>query len=267
MKQILFNGLWLIGIAYLALAAWMFFAQRSLMYFPDRSVPDPAAAGFPDMTVVSYTTEDGLDLSAWYKEAPAGKPTVVYFHGNAGNLHNHSWVARPLIGAGYGVLLVEYRGYGGNPGAPTEDGLYADGRAALAFLDQKGVGMDGIVLFGQSLGTGVAVKLAAETAPKALILQSPYTSIADVGQRAYWYMPVKLLAKDRFDSKSRIGGVTAPLYVVYAEEDEIVPPDITLALFDAAGEPKTIEAVPGARHNDLGSSGGIEKVLAFLAGL
>jgi uncharacterized protein len=267
MKSFLASAGAVFALAYFGLLVWVYFNQRSLLYFPDRTPVAPADAGLTDMEIVHFGTADGLLLAAWYKAAPPGKATIVYFHGNAGNLLNHSWVARPLIEAGYGVLLVEYRGYGGNPGAPTEQGLIADGRAALAFLKAHGIEERDTVLFGASLGTGVAAALAAETSPKALILQSPYPSIAALGQAHYWYLPVKWLAKDRFDSAASIGKSRAPLLVVYAGNDKVVPARFSLALFELAPPPKTLERVDGAGHNNLAESGGLTHVLRFLASL
>lgn len=259
----------LIGFAtfYLAHGAILYFAQRSILYLPDTTRFQPGDAGFPDMAVVSIKTADGLTLESWYQEGEPGKPTVLYFHGNAANLLNHSWIARPLVDAGYGVLLLEYRGYGGNPGSPTEDGLYQDARGALEFLKNQGVDENDVVLFGASLGTGVAVKMATEISPKAVILQSPYTSIAKAGQHHYWYLPVKWLIKDRFASDERIGEVKAPLLFLVGTADGIIPPDLSYELFELAPEPKSLEVFDNVGHNDLSDNGGMKAVLEFLSEL
>ena len=249
------------------MAGWLYFNQRGILYIPYTAQPSPAEAGLPDMAVVEYQTADGLTLYGWYQQAVGDKPTIVYFHGNAGNLLNHSWIAGPLIEAGYGVLLVEYRGYGGNPGKPTEDGLYADGRAAIEFLKGAGINENGLVFFGQSLGTGIAVKMAIEYSPKALILQSPYTSIAKAGQHHYWYLPVLWLIKDKFPSDERIGDVAAPLLVLIAEHDTIIPPKMSRQLFALANQPKTLKELVNSGHNDLSGNGGMKAVLEFLSKL
>jgi len=267
MKQFLFSSVLIGALVYSIMVAWLYFYQSNLLYFPDTSKPAPAVAGFPDMEVVGFAASDGLEIYGWYKPAAPGKATIVYFHGNAGNLLNHSWIARPLIEAGYGVLLVEYRGFGGNPGAPSEAGLKADGRGATEFLKGLGIPEGDLVFFGMSLGTGIAVALAAEYSPHALVLQSPYTSIAAAGQHHYWYMPVKFLIKDRFDSLAPIQQVTVPVLVVYAEGDRIIPPDLSVALFDAANEPKTLKMIENTGHNDLADEGGIDAVLEFLGTL
>lgn len=265
MRSVLLSGAGVVAIVYGVMLGWLYLSQRALLYYPDPTPVKPAEAGFPDMAEVAYETEDGLTLVGWYKRAQGGKPTLVYFHGNAGNLGNHSWIARPFIDAGYGMLLATYRGYGGNPGSPTEAGLIKDGRAAIRYLREKqGLNASGLVIYGMSLGTGIAVPLAAETGPKGLILQSPFTSIADVGQHHYWYAPVKWLARDRYESVKRIGEVKAPVLVIYAEADRIIPPKFSLALYEAANRPKTIRAVAGAGHNDLSGEGGVQLVLEFL---
>lgn len=267
MKQFLFSTLLITALAYGVMAAWLYFAQRDILYLPDTAKPGPVDAGFPDMDVVTYETADGLALYGWYRQAEAGRPTIVYFHGNAGNLLNHSWIARPLIGAGYGVLLVEYRGYGGNPGAPDEAGLLADGRAAINYLLQAGVPENDMMFFGMSLGTGVAVAMATEYTPAAVILQSPYTSIAKAGQYHYWYMPVRWLIKDTFPAEDWIKEVHAPLLVLVAEDDTVIPPKLSLELFAGANQPKTLETFTNTGHNDLSDNGGMKAVLEFLGRL
>lgn len=249
---------------YLALGAWLYLAQRSILYLPDPTRYTPEDAGFSDMAVVTFQTKDGLTLESWYQEAEPGKPTIVYFHGNAGNLLNHSYIGHPLTQAGYGVLLLEYRGFGGNPGKPTEQGFYADARAAIEFLKGRGLKDKDLVLFGMSLGTGVAVKMAAEITPKALVLQSPYPSIAEVGQHHYWYMPVKWLVRDKFPAKDYIAANSAPLLVLAAENDKVIPFKFSKSLYEAAKKPKTMRIFKFGGHNDLSGNGGPEAVLEFL---
>lgn len=267
MKQFLFSSLWIFGAVYAVMVGWLYFNQRSILYIPYPAQPSPGEAGLPDMEVVEYQTADGLTLYGWCQRAQGDKPTIVYFHGNAGNLLNHSWIAGPLIEAGYGVLLVEYRGYGGNPGKPTEDGLYDDGRAAIEFLKGAGIDENGLVFFGQSLGTGIAVKMAIEYSPKALILQSPYTSIAKAGQHHYWYLPVRWLIKDKFPSDQWIGNVETPLLVLIAERDTIIPPKMSRQLYALANQPKTLKELADTDHNNLSGNGGIKAVLEFLSKL
>ncbi len=260
---------WLItaAVAYAAVVALVFTFQRSLQYFPSTDSRDAAERTGGLMQTVRFRTEDGLEISAWYHPARDGLPTLVLFHGNGGQHGDRAGSMQPYMAQGYGVLLAGYRGYGGNPGKPTEDGLYADGRAALAWLAENGVGDDSVVLYGESLGSGVAVQMAVEHAVAGLVLEAPFTSAVDVGQAAYRWLPVRLLLWDRFDNISKIGDVDAPLLVIHGEQDRVVASRFGRRLFEAAGEPKTAEFIPGAGHNDLQFYGIAETVLSFLATL
>lgn len=256
-------------MAYGVLVGGMYLGQRRLMYIPHADVPSPAQAGVPEMRTVTLETADGLALLAWYRPAPdPRRPVLVYFHGNAGHLGFRAEKLRAYLDAAFGVLIVEYRGYGGNPGRPTEAGLYADGRAALDFLEAEGVPRDRLVLYGESLGTGVAVRLAAERGEDqpvgAVVLEAPYTSIAAVAQRHYFYLPAYWLVKDRFDAEAWIGRIDAPLYVFQGERDSIIPIRFGRALFAAAREPKEAKWLPRAGHNDLYDHGAASGVIDFV---
>ena len=238
------------------------------MYFPDGAVPDAELAGVPEMSPVRLTTDDGLTLLAWYRPATAEDlPTLVYFHGNAGHIGHRGAKVRPYLAAGFGVLLVSWRGYGGNPGSPSEAGLYHDGRAALDFLARAGVPPSRIALYGESLGAGVAVQMASERPERpvgAVLLESAYTSMAAVAAHHYWYLPARYLVRDRFDSLAKIGRIGAPLFIVHGERDRIIPVAMARALFAAAAEPKEARFFPAAGHNDLYDHGAAEAVIDFL---
>lgn len=242
----------------------LFLGQRRLLYHPDATAPDPARAGVADMAEVRVPTADGLELLAWYRPADEGRPTLLYLHGNAGNLDYRGVKARPFLDAGYGVLLLAWRGFSGNPGSPTEDGLYADARAAIAFLGARGVSADRLVLYGESLGSGVAVRMASEITPAALVLEAPFTSIVDIAAYHYWYAPVRWMVSDRYDSLARIAAVETPLLILHGERDAVTPIRFGRALFDAAREPKTMTAFPEAGHGDLYDFGAGATVLKFL---
>ena len=221
-------------VCYVGLVGCVYAIQRAMMYFPAGDLPSPAAAGAPEMSEVRLKTADGLDLIAWYRPAAAaGKAAIVYFHGNGGHIGMRVYKVRPFLDAGYGLLLVSYRGYGGNPGSPSEEGLFMDGRAALAFLAERSVAPERTVLLGESLGSGVAVRMASEHAVGALLLEAPFTSAADVGQRAYPFLPVKLMIKDRFDSLAIIDQVRVPLLIVHGERDGVVPVPLGREVFAA----------------------------------
>ncbi|QJE72932.1 alpha/beta hydrolase [Aerophototrophica crusticola] len=261
---------WLVGVllVYGAVCGLLHAYQRSLIYMPDRRVAVPEDAGLPDFRVVTVTTADGLSIDGWFvPPREEGLPTIVLFHGNGGHLGYRADKARVFQKAGYGVFLAGYRGYGGNPGSPTEQGLYADARAALDWLVGQGISGQKLVIYGESLGTGVATQMATERKAAALVLEAPFTSLSDAAASHYPIFPVRLLLKDRFDSLSRIGNVGSPLLVIQGEKDRVVPTRLGKALFARANEPKTSVWLPQAGHNDLMAHGLAEKVVGFLSGL
>lgn len=256
-------------IVYAMVVGILWFMQRDMLFYRSEGRPmlnDPTLE--PKRDIVCLATEDGLNLRSWYFRAGrAGAPTVVFFHGNAGDIGNHLPFAKFLIEAGYGLLALEYRGYGGNPGSPDEAGLIADGRAALTFLKDQGVPDSGIVLFGESLGTGVAVQLAAEHQVGAMILRSPYTSIAAVAAIQLPYIPAHWLVRDRFDSLAKIGLNRAPLFIFHGANDTLIPLALGRELFEAARSPKTWLTLDGVGHNDVQTPEAERAVLDFLAQL
>lgn len=256
-------------IVYLMVVAILFFTQRELLFHRTTAPPMLNDATLIEQReIVCLTTADGLNLRSWYfRPSRDGAPVVLFLHGNAGDIGNHLPFAKFLIAAGYGVLALEYRGYGGNPGSPSEAGLTEDARAGFAFLKSQGIADADIVLFGESLGTGVAVAMAAEHAVGAMILRSPYTSMPDVAASAFWYLPARWLVRDRFDSLSKIGRSTAPLFIFHGADDALIPIGLGRALFDAAPEPKTWLTVEGVGHNDVQTPAAERAVLDFLARL
>lgn len=237
---------------YAAVCAGLFVFQRALIYLPMDMPGTPSRHGVPEMRAVAARSADGLALAGWFAPPRApGTPVVVLFHGNAGNLASRSFKARAFLDAGLGVMLAGYRGYGGNPGAPSEEGLFADGRAALDFLAAQGIEAGDVVLYGESLGSGVAVRMASERRVAAVILEAPYTSLPDVASFHYPFVPVGWLARDRFDSVSRIAAIAAPLLVVHGDRDEVIPIALGQRLFAAAAEPKRAQWIAGGSHNDL----------------
>lgn len=224
--------------------------QRRLIYFPS-PVPVPSGAaiarGGED---VMLEPDDGLRLGAWFFPAPAGGPAIVVCNGNAGDRTMRAPLAAALSGMGLSVLLFDYRGYAGNPGVPSEDGLAADARAAQAFLAARSeVDPDRIVYFGESLGAAVAVRLALESRPAGLVLRSPFTSLTDVGRLHYPWLPVRVLLTDRYPSISRISRVGAPLLIIAGDRDTLVPSQLSRRLYERARQPKRFVLVPGADHN------------------
>lgn len=254
---------------YLALVGGMYTFQRSLLYVPSQATPSLEASRVPEMAQVTLETEDGLGLMSWYRPASEDRPTIVYYHGNGGHIGYRGDKVRPFLDAGHGLLLVSYRGYGGNPGSPSEDGLYADGRAAMSFLHAMGVAPGRTVLYGESLGTGVAVQIAVDHAGAgqpvaAVVLEAPFTSAVDAGAHHYPWAPVRWLMKDRFDSLSKIANIGAPVMIIHGGRDQVVPFSMGEALYAEARHRKESLWIPDAGHNDLAAFGASEKVLAFL---
>lgn len=256
----------IILVAYLVVLAILFALQRQLLFPADKAPPSLEQAGLAGlMESVSVTTADGLTLLAWYHRPPDNQaPLIVLFHGNGGTIQIRAAKAKTYVNAGLGVLLLEYRGYGGNPGSPSEAGLYADGRAALAFLAAQGIAPARVVLVGESLGTGVAVQMAVEQRVAALVLEAPYSSIADVAQSDFPWFPVWWLIRDRFDSVAKIARVGVPLFVVHGERDRTIPVRFARTLFAAAAQPKEAMWLSDAGHDVLARPGVDEAALDFL---
>lgn len=246
----------LVLVAFLALI-WL--AQRRMIYFPTQAVSHPADPGIEE---VSYQTEDGLLLNGWFLPAH-GEPrgTVIVFNGNAGNRSHRLPLGEALSLAGYSVLLGDYRGYGGNPGSPHEEGLAADARAALAYLRSRpDVDRRRVAYFGESLGAAVAARLAGEDPPAALILRSPFMSLADIAAVHYPLIPASLLLRDRYPTVDLIRDLEVPVLVIAGSEDGIVPVEESKAVYEALTEPKRLLVVEGAGHNDFALLAGEEMI-------
>jgi fermentation-respiration switch protein FrsA (DUF1100 family) len=232
------------------------------MYFPVGVPGSPADAGLPWAEPVTIPTPDGVSLGAWLV-APdqEARATVVVFNGNAGHRGYRAGLAARLRAAGFSVLLFDYRGYGGNAGSPSERGLLLDARAVRSYLaGRSDVDPRRLVYFGESLGTGVAVLLAAEHPPAALVLRSPYTSMTAVARYHYPILPVDWLLADRYPSIDVIGNVACPVLFILGDRDSIVPPSETRALYDAASDSKSLVVIEGADHNDAPLNDGAEMV-------
>lgn len=219
--------------------------QRRMVYFPSPGPVPPASAVLPDGTDVVLRTDDGLALGAWF--FPGGDAAVLMCNGNGGDRSLRAPLAAALVRHGVSVLLFDYRGYGGNRGRPSEDGLAADARAARSWLAGR---TDRLAYLGESLGAAVALRLALEHPPAALVLRSPFTSLAEVGRVHYPWLPVAHVLVDRYPSIDRVGSLGAPLLVIAGERDTIVPARLSRRLYDAAPEPKRFVLIPGADHND-----------------
>ncbi len=234
-----------------ALAAAAFFGQRSLIYYPERSAAGSAAGLVPGGEDVTLRTSDGLALDAWLVR-PTGidrRTAVLYLPGNGGHRAGRAPAAVALAEAGFTTMLVDYRGYGGNPGSPSEEGLARDAEAALDRLRAAGFAAERTIYVGESLGTGVATRLATTHPPAALLLRSPFTSLPDAARAAYG-VPLGWVMRDRYDTASRIGQVACPVTVLAGADDEIVPATQSAAVAARARTLHEHVELPGVGHND-----------------
>lgn len=248
------------------LLALIWAGQRRMMYFPFGTPPTPDEAARLGAETVTFTTPDGLTLAGWFVPAPRrpARFTALVFNGNAGDRSFRAALAMAFRRHDIAVLLFDYRGFGGNPGSPTETGLENDARAARAYLESRGdVDASRIIYFGESLGTAVATNLAAEQTPAALVLRSPFRSMADIGAFHYPLLPVRWLLRDRYDVRETIATVRCPVLVIAGERDRIVPLDESRALFERAPEPKQLVVIGGADHNDEALVSGREMIDAI----
>lgn len=253
-----------VGSLYAFVAVAAFIAQRKLMYFPDPARVAPSAFALPGAEERLLETPDGETLVAWYAPAPAGRPTLLYFHGNAGNLANRAERVRKYISRGFGIFMLSYRGYSGSTGQPTEQRNVADARLAYETLVRDGVAPADIILYGESLGSGVAVQLAADKPVGGVVLDAPYTSIVEVAVGAYPYFPVRWFLFDRYETLKYLPRVHAPLLVVHGEADAVIPVEMGRAVYAAAHGPKEIVTFPGAGHSDHHLYGSAEEIYRWI---
>ena len=244
---------WLLAaiVLYGGFVALLYVAQRALQYFPERQRTTPSAAGLPEAEEAVLDTGDGERVIVWHVPPREGQPIFLYFHGNGGSLRWRDERFHALIADGSGLVALSYRGYGGSSGRPTEKGLAEDAATAYSFAVAR-YPAERIVLCGESLGSALAIALAAEKPIGHLVLEAPFTSAADVGALHYWFVPVRILLKDQFRSDLRVGKVAAPVLVVHGENDAIVPVTLGERLYGLIRAPKRFVRIARAGHNDLG---------------
>jgi len=259
------RSLLLIGlIGYALLCTAVAGCQRQLLYFPeDRIGVTPAALGLDHETVTLHT-DDGLELAAWWlpRESPRG--AVIICHGNGGNRSFVLSIARDLHQRGFGVLAFDYRGYGGNPGSPSEDGLQLDARAAFEHVTrEQGFDAAHVLIYGRSLGAAVAIALATESAAGALVVENSFTSLTDVASEIYPWLPVRLLIRDRWDNAARIAELSLPVFIAHASGDTLIDPAQSTRLAQLAGT--EAHAYPGDHNASLLMIAGDDRLDDFLA--
>jgi uncharacterized protein len=227
--------------------------QRQLIYFPDSTAVPPAQDVIVGARDVTLRTADGLELGAWFVPAAGQVDTgmaVLVAPGNGGNRAGRAGFAQELSGRGLAVLLMDYRGYGGNPGRPSQDGLAADADAAIRALNELGYPPRRTLYFGESLGTGVVAALQARQPPAGVVLRSPFTDLADVGAHHYPWMPVRVLLRDRFPVVEHLATNDVPVTVIYGDRDSVVPTVLSARVADQAPSLAERLVIPGADHND-----------------
>jgi fermentation-respiration switch protein FrsA (DUF1100 family) len=249
--------------AYAAVVVFFYLRQGALLYPASPERATPAQAGLSGFEDVVLDTPDGERVMAWYRAPEPGRAVVLYFHGNGGSLINRAGRARLLTEGGRGLLLASYRGYSGSTGTPTETGLRTDARTAYDWLAQPAA-RERIVLYGESLGTGVAVGLATERQVAGIVLDAPFTSAADVAGHHFRFLPTWLL-RDQYRSLERIRDIHVPLLVIHGDQDGVVPFTLGERLYEHANEPKRFLRIPGGDHVSNLEAGGLEAVRTLLA--
>lgn len=254
----------LIFILFLVL---LFIMQRSLLYFPPLGLSAAAEKNLAFFQPTTVTAEDGVSVTGYFYPPAAGRPIMVLFHGNASHPAWEAFKTNRMREQGYGVLLAGYRGYLGNPGKPSEVGFYADGEAYLKWLKQT-YPDNPLILYGESLGSGVAVEMAMRHKPAALVLEVPFKSALSVAQRLYWYVPfINLMMLDPYRNDLKISQVHAPVLFLLAGEDDVVTAEAGEELFSLANESKYKVLFPNAHHSDIYASGAEAELMKFLDGV
>jgi uncharacterized protein len=236
---------------YLLVALVMYMGQRRLMYFPDAKHVLPGHAGLANVSERILNAPDGARNIVWYGKAKPGQPTLLYFHGNGGGLAERADRIQRFMGQGWGVYMMAYRGYAGSTGYPTEANNIADARRAYDALVQEGVPPSSIILYGESLGTNVATRMAAEKASSGLILESPYTSVLEIAVTDYPFLPVRLLLSDRYETDKVLPQVRVPVLILHGKQDDVIPVAMAHRMVKLANEPKRLVILPEGEHSDL----------------
>lgn len=239
--------------------------QQRLLYFPDTRRSTPGEVDLPDVEERELVMRDGARVLTWWGVAKEGRPTLLYFHGNGGSLATRSERIRKYMAHGYGIVMMTYRGFGGSEGVPNERINVSDAMEVYEALRASGIPADQIVLYGESLGTGVAIQVAAEKDVAGLILDAPYTSIVDLAALHYPHLPARWLMTDRYESLRAAGRVTAPSLIVHGEADDVIPVEMSADVAAALKGPVQVATFPGAGHSDHYMFGSYEAIYAWLA--
>ena len=237
---------------YIIVGILLFFIQRKILFNKSNKPNKPEEYGLKEVKEVFIETSDNIKLISWFCSPKKNLPLLIYFHGNSFDIGERAYKIKRYIHKGWGVFLVAWRGYSGNRGIPTEKNLYIDGLAALNWVkNNTDYENSNIILYGESLGSGVAVELGLKSSFKSIILEAPFTSVGDIGQMKYPIYPVKYFTLDKFDNLSKIDKIVSPLLIIHGKKDEVVPYSHSLQLFEKAKNPKKHLCVDEAMHNNL----------------
>jgi uncharacterized protein len=251
----------ILATAYLAAVGYLFAFQRDYIFKPDGTLASASEKGLPGVEVVTFEAADGTTLTGWFQPAEPGEPTLLYFHGNAGNISERAKRFKQVVDSGFGFLAMSYRGFAGSGGTPSETALVSDGLEIFDWLAKRS---DAIVIYGESLGTGVATEVAARRESRGLVLEAPYTAALDIAAATYPWVPVGLLMRDPFLSREHIKDVEEPVLIVHGTGDQVIPIEQGERLFEIAREPKSLAIIDGGRHSDLWDRGLWSIVVEFL---
>jgi fermentation-respiration switch protein FrsA (DUF1100 family) len=258
-----------LAFAWVLVALAAYIGQRRLTYFPNRARVLPSAVGLADVEEKVLNTPDGERVLAWYGKARPGQPTLLYFHGNGGSLFERAERVRRFMGAGLGVYIMAYRGYGGSSGFPSEAANIADAGLTYDDVTAQGVAAERLIVYGESLGTSIAARIALDRPAAGLVLEAPFTSAVEVGARAYPYLPVSLLLKDRYETNTYIARVRIPVLVLHGERDRTIPVAMGREIYGLVRAPKRLAIFPNGGHSDLylADHGALAVIKDWMAGL
>lgn len=252
------------ALSYGLILVYMYLQQRSLQYFPARDGTAPELMGLSGVNEHRVRTPDGETIVLWHAEPKPGHPTILFFHGNAGEISGRHERMSFYQQQGFGALFVSYRGYGASTGSISEQGFITDALTAYGFLRERNILPENIAAVGESLGTGVAVQLAAQRPVGALVLEAPYSAAVDVAADVYPWLPVRFLMKDQFISRDHIARVKTPLLVIHGDADRVIPVSQGRRLFEMANEPKELVILPGESHDVIGTPNVWARELEFI---
>ena len=251
-------------IIYLFFGFLLYFVQRKIVFNVSSMPKKPILYGLKNILEINILTNDGVELLCSHSKPEANKPTLIYFHGNSFDIGERAYRIEKYMKYGWGILLVSWRGYSGNKGIPTETNLYIDAESVMNWIDkQKLIKKKDIILYGESLGTGVAIEMATRYLFKSIILEAPFTSISDIAQKRYKIYPAKYLVKDKFDNFSKIKKIISPILIISGKKDEVIPHAHSIKLYNAANNPKDFLFIDEAMHNNLYEFGIEKKVMNF----